>query len=174
MASARALPASTEPVVLLTKQLLSEALAASRQSDRKRMILPFHKTAEDPLHRMFNAMQPGTYVQPHRHLAPAKSEVFLVLCGALDFVVFDEHGEIQLVRRLAAGSETFGIDLSPGIFHSFLVREPDSVIYEVKPGPYTAIDDKDFAPWAPAEGAPGVDAYRTSLEAAVLRWQGRT
>ena len=35
--------------------------------------------------------------------------------------------------------------------------------YEVKPGPYSAANDKDFAPWAPREGEPGVAAYLESL-----------
>ena len=73
-----------------------------------------------------------------------------------------------------AGSATFGIDLPAGAFHSVLVRAFDTVIYEVKPGPYTAMDDKDFASWAPAEGTPEVAAYLTLLDHAVTHWQTRT
>lgn len=169
MTSSRALPAPSQPVVLLTRALADQALSASRDSDRKRVILPFHKSHAENVHRMFNALQPGTYVRPHRHLAPPKSEVFLVLQGALDFVLFQEDGSIQQVQRLAAGSDTFGIDLAPGLFHAFVVRSVDTLIYEVKPGPYSALDDKDFAPWAPAEGTPDVPAYLEALDAAVLR-----
>jgi hypothetical protein len=32
--------------------------------------------------------------------------------------------------------------------------EPDSVLYELKDGPYNVANDKHFAPWAPAEGSP--------------------
>ncbi|MDB4971966.1 MAG: Tryptophan synthase beta chain like protein [Myxococcaceae bacterium] len=173
MSSPRALPAPTEPVVSMTRALAEQALAASRASDRKRVILPFHKSAEDRLHRMFNAMQPGTYARPHRHKSPAKSEVFLVLRGALDFVVFGDDGAVEQVRRLEAGSETFGIDLSPGIFHGLVVRAPDTLIYEVKDGPYTATDDKDFASWAPEENTPEVTAYLTQLDQAIAHWTSR-
>jgi len=160
----RALPAPTEPVVVLTRSLAERTIAASRESDRKRVILPLHKGPEERLHRMFNAMQPGTYVQPHRHLRADKTEGFLLLAGAIDFVVFDDGGEITLARRLAAGSDAFGIDLAPGHYHSFLVRAPDTLVYEVKPGPYSPDLDKDFAPWAPAEGSAGVPAYIAALE----------
>jgi cupin fold WbuC family metalloprotein len=170
MTASRALSAPSQPVVLLTRGLVEQALAASRESERKRVILPFHKSHADTLHRMFNALQPGTYVRPHRHLSPPKSEVFVVLQGALDFVLFDEHGSIEQVQRLAAGSDTFGIDLEPGLFHAFVVRAPDTLIYEVKPGPYSALDDKDFASWAPAEGTPEVSAYVEALEVALQRW----
>ncbi|HEX5655770.1 MAG TPA: WbuC family cupin fold metalloprotein [Polyangiales bacterium] len=171
MPTPRALPAPQEPIVLLTESLVQRAFEVSRESDRKRVIVPFHKSAEDNPHRMFNAMQPGTYVRPHRHLAVPKSEVFLVLRGALDFVVFAEDGTIELARTLRAGSEDFGIDLAPGLFHGLLVREPDTLVYEVKPGPYAAADDKDFASWAPAEGDPGVPAYVAALEHALARYR---
>ncbi|MGD8861079.1 MAG: hypothetical protein PVI30_13820 [Myxococcales bacterium] len=36
-----------------------------------------------------------------------------------------------------------------------MALEPDTLIYEVKPGPWSAATDKSFAPWAPAEGDPG-------------------
>jgi cupin fold WbuC family metalloprotein len=167
MASPRALPAPSEPVVVLRRALLEQAVQVSRDSDRKRVILPFHKGPEDSLHRMFNAMQPGTYAQPHRHLTVPKSEVFLLLSGCLDFVVFDDAGGIELAVRLAAGTDDFGIDLPPGKYHGIVVRAPDTLIYEVKPGPYSSLDDKDFAPWAPREGTPEVAAYLTRLEASL-------
>ncbi|HEY6879239.1 MAG TPA: WbuC family cupin fold metalloprotein, partial [Polyangiales bacterium] len=152
MSSPRALPVSPEPIVLLTEALVQRALEVSRASDRKRVIQPFHKGHDDNPHRMFNAMQPATYVRPHRHLSVPKSEVFLILRGALDFLVFDDEGTITFARTLRAGGDEFGIDIGPGMFHGILVREPDTLVYEVKPGPYAAHDDKDFAPWAPAEG----------------------
>jgi cupin fold WbuC family metalloprotein len=164
MPAPRALPAPSEPIVILSEALVTRALEVSRVSDRKRVILPFHKSSEEAVHRMFNAMQPGTYVQPHRHYTAPKTEVFLLLRGALDFMVFDDDGGIEFARSLRAGSSEFGLDLAAGKYHSFLVREPDTLIYEVKPGPYSPMDDKDFAPWAPREGSPEVAAYVADLE----------
>lgn len=170
MSMQRALPAPQEAVVILGRTLVERALAASRRSERGRVILPLHKSHEDPLHRMFNALQPGTYVRPHRHLSTSKSESFIVLRGALDFLVFNEQGRIALARRLEAGGESFGIDVAPRCFHSFLVREPDTLLFEVKPGPYSASDDKDFAAWAPPEGASEVAAYLVKLEEALTAY----
>lgn len=171
MPAPRALPAPQEPIVLLTEARIQRALEASRESDRKRVIAPFHKNDEDPLHRMFNAMQPETYVRPHRHFEVPKCEVFLVLRGALDLVVFDQQGVITFACALRAGSEQFGADLAAGLFHCVIVREPDTLMYEVKPGPYAPASDKDFAPWAPAEGEPGVPAFRAQLERALERYR---
>jgi cupin fold WbuC family metalloprotein len=165
MSSPRALNAPAEPVVVLTHAHMERVLDASRRSERLRTILPFHKSEGDLLHRMLNALQPGSYVRPHRHQTIPKPEVFLVLRGAMDFVVFDDDGGITHAGRLAAGSERFGVDVQPGLFHTLMVREPDTVIYEVKLGPYEPASDKDFAPWAPAEGSPQVAAYVAQLDA---------
>jgi cupin fold WbuC family metalloprotein len=164
MSVARALPPPPGAVVIVGREHVAQVLAAARASDRRRMILPFHKSPEDPLHRMFNALQPGTYVQPHRHVSPPKAEVFLVLAGCIDMIVFEEDGRIAEAHRLEAGGAKFAADVAAGLFHCFVARAPDTLIYEVKPGPYSALADKDFAPWAPPEGASEVDEYVARLE----------
>jgi cupin fold WbuC family metalloprotein len=164
MSGPRALAAPAEPVVLIGREHVAHVLHASRASDRQRMILPFHKSHEDPLHRMFNALQPATYVQPHRHLSAPKAEVFVVLAGAIDMLIFEEDGRIAQAARLEAGGAKFAVDVAAGIYHSFLARAPDTLLYEVKSGPYQALTDKDFAPWAPAEGSPEVPDFLARLE----------
>ncbi len=171
MSSPRVLAAPPEPIVVLTQTQTDEVLRASRASERRRAILPFHKHHGELLHRMFNAVQPGTYVRPHRHMRSQKSEAFVVLRGALDFLAFDEDGALIMAQRLAAGGDAFGIDIDPSCYHSFLVCAPDTLLYEVKTGPYTASDDKDFASWAPAEGTPEVAPYLAGLEQAARHRQ---
>jgi hypothetical protein len=36
-----------------------------------------------------------------------------------------------------------------GVWHGFVVLEPNTAVLEIKPGPYVA---KEFADWAPKEG----------------------
>lgn len=163
----RALEPPPGPVSLLTGELMSKAVEMSRRSPRRRVILPLHPSHTDTLHRMLNACQPGTYVQPHRHLAPPKAESILVLRGAIGVVVFDAGGRITQEFLLKASSDTFGVDLHPGVYHTFVILEPDTVLFEVKPGPYQEATDKDFAAWAPVEGS--IEARRF-LEALVGRF----
>jgi cupin fold WbuC family metalloprotein len=160
-----ALSAPATAVTPLTTSLMRSAVDASHVSHRRRMILPLHKSHVDSLHRMFNAMQPGTYIPPHRHATPPKDESVIVVKGAICFVSFDSLGNVDQMIDLIAGGETFGVDVVAGVFHTFLVLEPDTVMFEVKPGPYSATDDKDFATWAPREGDPAANEYRLSLEA---------
>lgn len=108
-------------------------------------------------------MQPGTYIRPHWHLYPPKDESVIVLQGELAVFIFDDQGQVQQTFRLAAGSPNFGIDIVAGVCHTFLPLAEDTVMFEVKPGPYVRATDKDFASWAPADGEPGVEAYVTKL-----------
>lgn len=158
-----AMDAPEGSVVVLSESLLSKAVEASRTSPRKRMILPLHKSHEASLHRMMNVMQPGTYIRPHRHSNPPKAESIVVLRGGLWFVTFSEQGALARARKLEPGVGEFGVDIEPGVFHTFIVTDPDTVIFEVKPGPYERASDKDFAAWAPAEGEEGVVSYQLQL-----------
>ncbi|MBI3694555.1 MAG: WbuC family cupin fold metalloprotein [Acidobacteria bacterium] len=149
----RALDPPEGSTVVLTTDLLAQAIAGSRSSPRRRVILPLHPRNDDNLHRMLNAVQPGTYIRPHRHLSPPKAESIVLLRGSIHFVVFEDDGSVRSHAVLATGSASFGIDIKPGVYHTFLALEPDTVLFEVKPGPYEESTDKDFAPWAPAEGS---------------------
>ena len=156
--------APSTAVTCLTSALLDQAIQESRANERGRIILPLHKSPDDSLQRMFNAMQPGTYVRPHRHVLPPKAETILVLRGCLCFMTFDDSGRVDRMIDIAAEADIFGIDVAAGIFHTFFISAPDTVVFEVKPGPYSPIDDKDFAPWAPREGDALAGKYLAGLE----------
>jgi cupin fold WbuC family metalloprotein len=112
---------------------------------------------------MLNAGQPDTYVRPHRHLDPPKDEAWILLRGSLLFFTFDEAGRVDQQLVLRAGGPRFGVDLLAGVYHSFIILEPDTVIYEVKSGPFQVSTDKSFAPWAPSEGTPEAKLYMQEL-----------
>ncbi len=160
-------PLALEPppgaITLIGTELLERAVAMSHASPRRRVILPLHKGHDAPLHRMLNAMQPGSYVRPHRHCAPPKAESVLVLRGRLGVVVFDDLGAPTEFLIAAPHTLVFGVDFEPCIFHTFLALESDTVLFEVKPGPYTRNTDKDFAPWAPEEFTEAAEAYLVGL-----------
>src|SRR4051794_11085769 len=87
---------------------LSERAAAS---PRRRMNLNFHDTPSHPANRMLNAMEPDSYVRPHRHSASDKDETFVVVQGAFGVVLFDEHGGISHTALLRAGGDLIGAHL---------------------------------------------------------------
>ena len=163
MTEHRALPAPSGDLFVLSDEALQTTVRASHGSPRRRIIQPFHRSEQDTLHRMFNAVQPDSYIRPHRHLDPPKAEAWIVLRGAVVFFTFEEDGAIRDCIELRASGPMFGVDLVPGVFHTFLATEPDTVVYEVKTGPYSASDDKTFARFAPAEGTPEASQYLEHL-----------
>jgi cupin fold WbuC family metalloprotein len=165
MSNPRALPAPSGPISWLSQDLLQGAITASRSNPRRRVIQPFHRSQSATLQRMFNAVQPDSYIPPHRHLDPPKAESWIVLRGALAFFTFDEQGAISECLEIRAGGEIFGVDLEPGVYHTFFALEPDTVVYEVKDGPYSPATDKAFAEWAPGEGTPEAGDYLAKLAA---------
>jgi cupin fold WbuC family metalloprotein len=142
---------------------LFEALAGlASASPRRRMNHNFHASADDNPHRFLNVLLRGTYIRPHRHLAPPKSETFLVLEGVADAILFDDEGRI--LARYSLGALTpegrlWGVDLPPGVWHTVLPRTARAVCFEVKPGPWEPATDKEFAPWAPPEDSPSAPEY---------------
>ncbi len=159
----RALEAPSGELVVLSRTLVEHVTEASRSSPRRRIIQPFHKQESELLHRMLNVLQPDSYVRPHRHLEPPKSEAWVLLRGKLAFFTFEDDGRLRDCLTLEAGGEQFGVDLAPGIYHGLLALLPDTVLYEVKTGPYAPANDKTFAPWAPEEGSAQAPLYLEGL-----------
>ncbi len=157
-----ALPPTESALTVVGADLIAAGKSASRESPRGRIIQPLHKHGGDMLQRMLNTLQPGSYIRPHRHAAD-RSESLLVLSGALLYLTFDDEGGVEEALRLEAGSARFGIDIDGGIWHCFMALEPDTTLFEVKPGPYDAETDKEFAPWAPEEYSPDAEGYLEEL-----------
>jgi len=136
----------------LSEGQIEKGIAASRQSSRRRIILPIHRIQEAKVQRMVNFLQPGTYIRPHKHTMPHASESIVLLKGSIRFFTFDDDGNPRTSHILDANPLPGIIDIEPGTWHSFLVLQPDTVIFECKKGPYDAKTDKEFADWAPEEG----------------------
>lgn len=140
------------------KAITAEALAAlSTQAAgraRLRANWDIHASATDPVQRFCNAIEPGSYIRPHRHGEAGKWELSIALKGRVVLVLFTPEGVLTDRIVLSAGGPTFGIETAPGTWHSFAGLEPGSVLFELKPGPYDPAADKDFAAWAPPEGDP--------------------
>ncbi len=154
-------------IQLLDAALFGSLVERARQSPRLRTNHNFHASMEDNPHRFLNVMIRGTYIAPHRHLDPPKAESFLVLEGEIAFFTFDDSGRIASSHIL--GRDVVGIDAAPGVWHTMAPLTPHAICYEVKPGPYVASNDKDFAPWAPREGDAVAPAYLDLLMRSISR-----
>ncbi|MBN1649735.1 MAG: WbuC family cupin fold metalloprotein [Bacteroidales bacterium] len=139
-------------MIKINEEFISVTSEKAKNSPRRRMNFNFHKEDAATLQRMLNAMEPDTYIQPHKHENPDKTEAFFVLRGKLLVVEFDNTGQIAAHMILDAEKGNFGAEIAPRTWHTVISLEPGSVAYEVKDGPYDVTLDKFFAPWAPIEG----------------------
>ncbi|MGV8042657.1 MAG: WbuC family cupin fold metalloprotein [Thermoanaerobaculaceae bacterium] len=135
---------------------LVDLAARAAAAPRRRANLNLHPELEDPIQRMFNCFQPGTYVRPHHH-DPERWELFVVLRGRLGILTFDSSAAVKGQVVLAPGG-TVAVEIPGGVDHAVVALEPDSVVVEIKPGPFRPLTDKDFAPWSPPEGDPAAPA----------------
>ncbi len=151
-------------------QIIDEAFLSSlgrtaAESPRGRKNFNFHASDEDACHRLLNAMEPRTYVQPHRHLAANKDETFVAVRGRLGVALFDDAGTVVGRTILAPGGAAVAINIPHGMFHAIVALEPGSVFFEAKGGPYRPLTTEEKAAWAPPEGAPEAGAYLQRLMA---------
>jgi len=114
---------------------------------------------------LVNFMQRGSYVRPHLHPAPENIENAAILKGVAGFVVFDDRGSVLSAHRMEAGNPAAAVvDIEQGLWHTLVPLAEDTVILEIKRGPYCAATDKRFASWAPEEGTLEAEVYLRRLE----------
>ncbi|MEB3335557.1 MAG: WbuC family cupin fold metalloprotein [Cyanobacteriota bacterium] len=146
----------TPAITCLDQELFDAVAAQARHSPRLRRNHNLHAEPE-LVQRFLNVMQPGTYVRPHRHLRPTAGEgfeCFVVLQGAMGLLLLDPEGGVIRQLRLEAGGPLRGVELQEGLFHTLVALAPDTVMFEIKQGPYRPASDKDFLQAFPAEGTP--------------------
>jgi len=132
----------------LLEQLTNHAL----EIPRLRKNYNLHPLLEDPVQRLCNAMEPNTYVRPHRHPQEDKWELFVMIKGKAVILTFDEEGRITDRIELCSEGPIYGVELPTNTWHTVASLKTGTVLFEVKRGPYEQLSDKDFAVWAPNEG----------------------
>ncbi len=156
-------PGAGAGVRLLDGTVLAALSDEARRRPRRRVNANLHAMG-DRVHRLLNAVEPGSYIRPHRHLDPPKDETLVVVRGALGLVLFDAEGGVVGTTRLASSpAGAFGADVPAGAIHSFVALEEGTVFFEVKEGPYVSPVEGDLPAWAPAEGDAAAAAYEASL-----------
>lgn len=149
---------------IINKQLLDDLTAAARENPRLRKNWNIHPEDAFPAHRLLNAMEPSSYIQPHRHLDPLKDETFMIVRGRLGVIAFADDGTVTKTVLLDARGEVLGVDLPSGCFHTAVSLDGGTIFFEAKAGPYLPLTGEEKAAWAPEDGSPGAAAYLESLK----------
>ena len=136
--------------IIIMKKLnfdrLSELSTEAALSPRKRMNQNIHAELSDPIQRLAIAMEPDTYIRPHRHMQTW--ELLTSLRGRFLVLNFNDDGTVT--DRAILGESESVIETPIAGWHAVLSLDTGGVIFEVKHGPYTPFREEDFAPWSPA------------------------
>lgn len=139
----------------------------AKSSPRLRQHRNVHQSFQDACQRVFNAIEPDSYIPPHRHASEPKDELLIAIRGSMALVTFDDHGTVTGILRF--GTERHGSGLAVGAevpsktWHTVIALEPGCVLLEVKAGPFDPNQPKDLAQWAPAEGTSDAESYWQQL-----------
>ncbi len=136
----------TSPEVFLAEGPIStignEDIEVLRQAVRKtpkgRARINAHPGSDDELHEMIIAIEPGSYIRPHKHPG--------------NIVVFSEAGNIERIVSLAAkgGRHPFYYRMSTPHFHTLIIRSDLLVVHEITNGPFLPTGTI-YAAFAPEE-----------------------
>jgi cupin fold WbuC family metalloprotein len=151
----------------VTPNHIAALLAEATASPRRRSHLLLHAGHEDQVQRLLIAAQPGSYFRPHQH--SQQWEMLALQQGRLDMLAFTPDGELLARHPLDRSGPV--IQIPAGSWHGGIVLEPDTIVMEVKPGPYRV---NEFAAWAPEENTLAAADLLSWLERAApgTRWGG--
>ncbi len=154
---------------IFSRQYFGELLNAAARSQRLRSHANVHFSYAERCQKLFNAIKLHSYIHPHRHSLDPKEECLIAVRGLFGLIEFNDQGEIKSITLF--GSEKYseqysiasGIELSAGTWHTVVSLADDSVLFEVKSGPFDPSLAKELAPWAPEEGGEQAQEYLNAL-----------
>jgi quercetin dioxygenase-like cupin family protein len=119
----------------ITQPQLAQLADAAAASARRRSHILLHADHQDQVQRLLIALEPDSYVRPHVH--SEQWEMIVLLRG-----------------RLVMSAASPVVQIPRGTWHGGVALQSQTMVLEVKPGPYRP---NEFAEWAPEEsdGAAG-------------------
>ncbi|WP_034636190.1 WbuC family cupin fold metalloprotein [Chitinivibrio alkaliphilus] len=144
-------------------------LRDSRNSHRRRSHYEIHDSLQDSTQRFLNIMQRDSYIPPHTHTSPGAWELFTLCRGAAEVLLFfDETSTISQRISLRSQRMPYFCEIPAGIAHSVYAQEDDTILLEIKPGPYTPKTRADQCAWAPSEESPQAKKFLQWLKTATI------
>lgn len=153
-------------IEFIDRELMDAVAQKAAASPRRRMNYNFHRSTDEKVNRLLNVMHRGSYLPVHRHLNPEKSESIIVVRGKVGVTIYDDAGREVESRTVGAGCDCVGFDIEAGVWHGLVVLEDNTVLFEVKEGPFAPITPDNIATWTPAvDDAAAVEKFVAELEA---------
>ncbi len=118
------------------KQLLSILSQEALESPRNRSHLNLHSDFEEKVQRLFISLVQGSYVEPHYHEKPNQWEMFVVIEGVVEVVLYNNEGESIKQFLVGEGQDCKTVELEPFEIHSVKCISDKALMLEIKEGPF--------------------------------------
>lgn len=128
--------------MLIDDKLLNKVSAEAKANPRLRMNYNLHEFLDDKVQRLFNAMEPGTIIPIQRHRDTA--ETMIVVRGQLKLTIYNDDKSIIEEYVLNPSVGNYGYHIAKGVWHGVEVLATNTVMFEVKGGPYRPLADEDI------------------------------
>ena len=120
--------------MIIDNNLLDELTAQANASPWLRRSYDLRNTPEDNSQHMLNALEPGTVMPIHRHLA--SSETVVLLRGKICWHFYDDVGNETDSVLLDVNGDVHCINVEKARWHSLECLASGSVLLECKDGRY--------------------------------------
>jgi len=133
--------------MIIAKEILDELSAKAKANPRLRQSLDLRNSPEDGSQRMLNALEPGTVMPIHRHLA--SSETVVILRGRITWMFYDANDNLNPNEPtekviLDANGEIRCLNVEKGRWHSLKCLESGTILFEAKDGPYHPLTSEEI------------------------------
>jgi cupin fold WbuC family metalloprotein len=153
-------------VKVFSMEYLDHLVTQAKKSPRLRQHSNIHSDYVDPCQRLFNAIEPDSYIRPHQHGV----ETLFAIRGLMALIVFNNDGAIEQVQRFGINFSSSSLNIAAGTetpshkWHTVVSLESGSILMEIKAGPFDPNMPKSLAPWAPEEGTSYGANYLSQLK----------
>ena len=123
-------------------KVLDDLSAKAKENPRLRQAMDLRNSPEDMSQRMLNALEPGTVMPIHRHMA--SSETVTLLRGKILWHFYNDAGKETESVVLDANGDVRCINVEKARWHSLECLESGSVLFESKDGKYEPMKEEDM------------------------------
>jgi cupin fold WbuC family metalloprotein len=153
---------------IINKDNLERLSRIASRNQRLRQHFNLHDNYSENCQKLLNAIQPDSYIQPHRHYSDPKTELLVLIKGEFAVVFFSNSGEINHIGFLEVNGSRKNscniIEIESTEWHTVVALKPNSILLEIKAGPFDPHHAKDFAIWAPKENTIEMKDYFENLK----------
>lgn len=123
-------------------KVLDDLSAKAKENPRLRQAMDLRNSPEDMSQRMLNALEPGTVMPIHRHMA--SSETVTLLRGKIRWHFYNDAGKETESVVLDANGDVRCINVEKARWHSLECLESGSVLFESKDGKYEPMKEEEI------------------------------